>query len=199
MYDETTQVTLLERLREPDNQLAWRQFDSKYRDLILRYCRARGLRLADAEDVHQNVLFDLSRSMAQFHYEPTRGRFRTYLGTVVRHAISRFLSRQARPEGPLDNELLATLPESNAEPDETWEQEWVRNHYRAALRKLRATADPKSIEVFERLLAGQPSAQIAQDLSMQEPAVRKVKQRIRDRLRDLVAEQLREEDHLGEH
>src|SRR5262249_44435339 len=158
-------------LREPDNHRAWRQFDIKYRELILRYCRARGLRLADAEDVHQNVLMDLSRAMPQFQFQPERGRFRTYLGAVVRHAISRYQTRQTRPELGLDNGVVSSLAQHSGETDERWEEEWIQNHYRVALRKLRATADAKSIDVFERLLEGQTPAEIATALSMLEPAV----------------------------
>ena len=72
---------------------SWRQFDAKYRELILRYCRARGLQTSDAEDVRQIAMANLAKSLRSFEYKLTRGRFRGYLGQVVRSAISRHFKR----------------------------------------------------------------------------------------------------------
>jgi DNA-directed RNA polymerase specialized sigma24 family protein len=63
-----------------------------------------------------------------------------------------------------------------------------------AMSNVRRTAEPKSIEVFERLLAGESPDEVATSLGMKRDAVHKVKQRMRNRLRDLVAEQILDED-----
>jgi hypothetical protein len=54
--------------------------------------------------------------------------------------------------------------------------------------------DPATLEVFRQLLAGAPTAGVARAMGMTEAAVRKVKQRMSDRLRETIAEQLRDED-----
>lgn len=46
----TTSLTLLERLRNPDDSVAWREFDTRYRELIVWFVRRRGVEAADAED-----------------------------------------------------------------------------------------------------------------------------------------------------
>src|SRR3954469_2676729 len=95
----STHPSLLERLRDAGDAAAWREFDRRYGELIVRYARARGLQQADAEDVRQAVLLSLSRSMPRFEYSPARGRFRHYLGRVVRNAVSRWGSRRGCPPG----------------------------------------------------------------------------------------------------
>ena len=52
-----TRASLLSRVRDPENDAAWREFEATYRDLIIRYCRARALQVADAAQVvsPQNV------------------------------------------------------------------------------------------------------------------------------------------------
>lgn len=193
----TTSPSLLERLRDPDDRAAWREFDRRYGDLIVRYARARGLQAADAEDVRQMALLGLSKSMPGFHYAPQRGRFRSYLGAVVRHAIFRWKSRIRCP-GP----DAAALPlfegdapvDDAAELDKEWDREWVAHHCRKALATVRETHDPQSVEVFERLLAGDDPATVASARQISLDAVLKIKQRVRARLRDLVSEQIREED-----
>ena len=78
--------------------------------------------------------------------------------------------------------------------DEMWEREWVRHHLRVAMQTIRSTYAPQSVEVFDRLLAGRSTRDVAREMEMSEEAVHKVKQRIRNRLQTLVATQLAEED-----
>ena len=195
MEHETTQPSLLSRVRDPADQAAWREFDVKYRELILRYCRARGLQIADAEDVRQIGMTNLAKSLRSFEYDPSRGRFRGYLGQVVRSAISRHFSRPETRQRALDSGVLATAEAPDrGNTDELWEQEWVRHHYRLAMQQVRVTFDTKSVEMFDRLLAGDSVGQVAQDFETTTQAVHKVKQRIRDRLKELIATQIIEED-----
>ena len=63
-----------------------------------------------------------------------------------------------------------------------------------AMRCVRQTHDPRSVKVFECLLAGEIPVEIAASFGMSVQAVYKVKQRIRDRLRKFVAAQIRDED-----
>jgi RNA polymerase sigma factor (sigma-70 family) len=198
MASTSTHASLFSRMRRPSDHAAWREFEAKYGDLILRYCVQRGLQHQDAEDVRQTVLMNLSRTLPRFKYDAARGSFRGYLGQTVRHAIAVFFARR-RPNGPGKTVSIvgtdgAPLPApSTDEDDVTWNQEWVRHHYRRALRTLRATHDPRSIEVFQRLLGGAGVRDVAGAFEMSEQAVHKVKQRVRDRLREIIARQLADE------
>src|SRR5690348_14597759 len=87
MNPELTQPSLLSRVRNPSDDQAWREFELKYRELILRFCRRQGMQQADAEDVIQIVLANLLRSLPNFLYDRNRGRFRDYLYRSVRNAI----------------------------------------------------------------------------------------------------------------
>jgi RNA polymerase sigma-70 factor (ECF subfamily) len=191
----TTQPSLLERLRDSDDQDAWSEFDRRYGELIVRYCRRRGLSLSDAEDVRQIVLLSLARALPGFRYSRERGRFRGYLGRAVRNAILRY---NTRPHRTLERLLLDedTFPDVPAEDDsdEIWEQEWVHHHLRRAIEQVRRHHDPRSLEIFNRLLAGETPNDIAASTGMTTAAVHKIKQRIRDRLRAQIATQLEEED-----
>lgn len=198
MAHPTTQPTLLARLRDHADHAAWREFEERYRDLILRYCRRRGLQQSDAEDVRQMVLLNLAKQLKSFEYRPDRGRFRSYLGQVTRNAIHRYY-RRPRPESPgLEESVVSDLaepsPGADEELDQVWEHEWMLHHYRIALASVRGSADPKSVEVFEHLLAGETTDDVAARFAMSRDAVHKVKQRMRNRLKDLVAQQVRDEE-----
>ena len=196
----STRASLLSRVRDGANDRAWREFSDQYGELILRYCRRRGLQQMDAEDVRQLVLMGLSRSLRSggFRYAPGKGRFRDYLGATVRHAIQRFLSRHAPGSGGLSLDGIAEpAQEDEGGPDALWEREWADHHYRLAMVTIRATFEARSVAVFERVIAGGSGAgveAIAEDFGLSVDAVRHVKFRVLARLKELVADQVRAED-----
>ena len=188
---ETTRPTLLERLADLGDHDAWREFDERYRELILRYCQRSRLQVTDAEDVRQTVLLALTRRLPTFEYHPETGRFRDYLGTVVRNAIRKQIARQDRAGErlPGEGDELAA-PDA---PDESWNEEWKLHHYRRAMERIRASSSPKTMEIFDGLLAGRTVEELAAAHGATPDVVYKIKQRVRDRLRERIDEQLREE------
>jgi len=205
MHSEVTHPSLLSRLRDLNDAAAWREFDVRYGDLILLYCRRLGLSYTDAEDVRQIVMMAMARTLPGFHYSPQRGRFRAYLGQTVRHAAFQY---RARPNSaPRTLSMDMPLPSATSDhapsaavmapaPDDSdalWEREWQNHHYRRAMRALRAEFDPRSLAIFDRLLGGASIAQAAGEFSTTEAAVHKVKQRVRDRLKQAIAQQVQDE------
>lgn len=192
-----TQPSLLERVRDTADQAAWREFHERYGELFIRYCRRLGLTLADAEDVCQIALLNLSRTMPHFRYDPARGRFRDYLGRIVRHAAIRVRARHDSPSGRLflsDGLDVA----STDSPDQMWEREWTDAHARRALQNLRETFDARSVAVFNRLLEGRPPSAITEEFGITPESLRKIKQRVREALTKRIAAQIRDEEFHGE-
>lgn len=196
----TTAPSLLTRVRDPSDHSAWREFDARYRDLLIRYCRGRGVPYSDAEDIVQAVFVDLSRSLPQFTYQPDRGRFRDYLYRCVANTIFDWARRPNRvvlPEFLVDGTSESPIGDASGRDDSLaalWEREWEDHHFRLAMSTIRQSFDEKSAAIFERSVAGAKVADLANDFGMSEPAVHKVRQRIRDRMTELIAEQVREED-----
>jgi RNA polymerase sigma factor (sigma-70 family) len=189
-----TRASLLGRLRESGDEAAWQEFDLRYQGLVVRYCLRRGLQVADAEDVRQSVMMGLARSLKGFRYDRARGRFRSYLGRVVGRAVARF-QQTRRHEVPLED--VDPAEAAAAPEDEQWVQEWRAHHLRLALDAVRPGVEPGSLAVFEQLLEGREVAEVARETGMTEAAVHKVKQRMRDRLKAVVARQIQDEEDEG--
>lgn len=203
MKQDTTRPSLLSRVRNAGDREAWETFDEQYRELLLRYCRQRGLQEADAEDVRQIVMMGLARSLRSFEYRPELGRFRTYLGRVVRNAIAQYVSSPRSRRTPLSVEELGDLsadvhpagaPGAERAEDELWEREWMHHHLRQAMARARKAFDPRTLQVFEHLLVGKPVREVAQLYGASVDSVYKIKQRVRAHLEDLVSEQVRSEE-----
>ncbi|MFN0206633.1 MAG: RNA polymerase sigma factor [Planctomycetota bacterium] len=186
-----TRPSLLARLREPGDHDAWREFDERYRDLVARYCRTRGLQPSDADDVRQMVMLRLVESMKAFEYNPLKGKFHRYLGTIVANAISRFKQKKSAEPAALDS----NTPQRADEFDESaWEREWENAHIRRALATLQHSFAPKSLQVFYRLLAGASSETVANEFNISVEAVHKIRQRVRAEFEITISQQIRDED-----
>ncbi len=193
---ESTHPGLLSRVRDPKDEDAWREFDARYRSLIQRYCRARQLQPAEADDVRQLVMMALARYLRAFHYRPELGRFRDYLRRTVDNAIRHYLASQDRKAVRLlEEDALAELgPREDGGFEILWEEEWVRHHYRRALAAARKETSDQSADVFEELLAGRTPAEVAERHAMKLDAVYQVKHRMRLRLQAMIEQQIRDEE-----
>lgn len=186
-------------MRDPADHAAWREFEGGYRELLVRYCRKRGLQHADADDVVQIVFLNLSKSLPQFVYDPQRGRFRDYLYRCTRNSIANWAERRKAGGAALFSDMDATRlgaagEQADASDAELWQQEWVAHHYRMALERLRGEFDAHNLEIFNRNVAGESVADLAAAFGVTEQAVYAARRRIRARLEELVAEQVRDED-----
>lgn len=196
MPPQPTRPSLLSRVRDPADHDAWAEFECTYRDLLLRYCRRCGLSAVDAEDVRQIVLLRLVRALPRFQYDPAAGRFHDWLYRVVRNAIADFRAcpDPARRAVLSDSEFEQMSIADTSPADPLWEQEWRDHHLRRAMAGLRETCDERSVAAFERIMHGASLAEVASDFGMSYDALQKNVRRMRQRVEERIAAQIREED-----
>jgi RNA polymerase sigma-70 factor (ECF subfamily) len=156
------------RIRDPGDSVAWQAFVDVYGPLIYRQGRGRGLQDADAAEVTQEVLFQVSRSIRTFEYRPEQGRFRDWLGTVTENKIRTFLTKQVaathyRGEGgPVDP--LASV--AAGEQDTCWAEEFDRHILRLALARIQSHFEEHVWRAFERVWRDdQPPVEVAQEFN----------------------------------
>lgn len=190
----TTHTTLLARLSAGVDPSAWNDFHDRYAGLIRGFALRQGLQSADCDDIVQDTLMALSQAMPRFRYEPGRGTFRSYLKTVVLHAIFR-RSRQKRGERLLEEvEAVSPEGEGDSEADVHWESEWRQYHLRLAMRRIEAEFNAKDRAAFEAYaVAGRPVRETAAELGLSPDQVYQAKSRILKRLCELVEEQVADE------
>ncbi len=193
MYAATaTHATLLLRLSAGQDAGAWSEFLERYGGLIRGYCLRRGLQAADADDIQQDVLVSLGRAMPGFRYDPSRGRFRSYLRTIVANAIAtRFC--QNRP-GPSLSSVGEPVQGDHGDQDEPWEHEWRQYHLRLAMRTIEiefSEADRTAFDLYA--VQGRDARETAQELGMSVESVYQAKSRIMRRLSAIIAGQVEEE------
>lgn len=195
MHTQTaTHASLLLRLANPSDGAAWTDFVDRYGELIRRFCRQRGLQTSDADDVTQDVLVSLTKAMPGFRYDPEKGRFRSYLKTIVVRAIAR-RSCQKDPATSLERvDELTRAGLEDAGVEAAWEAEWRRYHVRTAMGAIEKEYNAHDVEAFRRYaLAQQDAASVADALGLSVDQVYQAKSRITRRLSALIEAQVAEE------
>lgn len=139
--------TLLRQIRQPLNTQAWHDFVDLYAPLVYAFCRRCGLQNADAEDVSQQVFLQVSRAMERFEYDPGKGRFRSWLGTVVANAVRRHFRK--RPPAPLLDGLAGTDAQSQEAFDSEWRDAFNSHVFRTACDRVRGEFDATTWRAFE--------------------------------------------------
>lgn len=186
-----TRPSLLLRLRDVQDERAWKEFVEIYTPLVFRYCRGRGLQEADAADVAQEVIQTVARSIGGFTYQPDRGSFRSWLYTVVRTRLYNFLKRQQRqPRGTGETavqEFLEAQP--SVEQDDTWDREFHQRLLDWACQQVRNEFQEATWKAF-RLTAveGRSPKESAATLSMSVGAVYIARSRVTARVREKIQE-----------
>jgi RNA polymerase sigma-70 factor (ECF subfamily) len=163
----STRPSLLLRLRDPRDAEAWRVFVDVYGPLVYGHARRRGLKHEDGEDVTQRVFARVSEAIRAFNYQPDLGRFRDWLGTVVRNEINRHLKANqgtARAKGGEDDIALAQAPAPAA--DSAWTADFNSHVLQVALERCRPHFELATWRAFERVwLEHAPAAQVAAEMS----------------------------------
>ncbi|MBI4717515.1 MAG: sigma-70 family RNA polymerase sigma factor [Planctomycetes bacterium] len=190
----TTHATLLAKVAEGSDPGAWREFCDRYGELIRGFARRQHVQPADCDDIVQDVLLALTKSMPGFQYDPARGRFRSYLKTAVLHAIFR-RSCQKRGDVPLTSVESATgAADANPEVDEVWEAEWRQYHLRLAMRMIAAEFNEADRAAFDAYaVQGRSALETAETMGMTVDQVYQAKSRILKRISRLIEAQTAEE------
>jgi RNA polymerase sigma-70 factor (ECF subfamily) len=152
-----TRRSLLERLRDLDDQPSWREFFDTYWKLIYAAALKAGLSDQEAEDVVQETVIGVARKMPDFHYDPAKCSFKGWLMHVTRCRIAdRFRRRRPQnvpltmPQG-LDTtaDTALNLPDPTASVlDDIWDDEWRKNIVDVAMEHVRRRANPEHYQIF---------------------------------------------------
>jgi RNA polymerase sigma-70 factor (ECF subfamily) len=152
-----TRGSLLERIKAWDDHAGWREFFETYWGLIYGVARKTGLSDAEAQDIVQETIVAVAKNVADFHYDPARGSFKSWLLQQTRWRVQAyFRKRQYQRDGqklpreqPLDTATLEQQPApQDFGLDETWEAEWERNLLEVALQNVKLRVSPRQYQLF---------------------------------------------------
>jgi RNA polymerase sigma-70 factor (ECF subfamily) len=174
----STHPSLLHALGTPEHrEEAWRTFFQRYEPVISRWCRRWGVQSGNAEEVSATVVAKLFENLR--NYEPGKGKFRPWLKAVVHNAVRDYLRHLRRhPDhqgagGSDAQSRLAGIEAPEAADALAHEiDERLEHALRQAVEAVRTRVTEQTWQAFWlRSYEGQPTAEVAELLSMSRAAV----------------------------
>ena len=150
-----TRSSLIQRLKATINGESWEEFFYTYWELIYNVARRAGLSEADAQDIVQETILKVHKSLDRFEYNRKRGTFKGWLRTVTRSRLNDFFKKQQRRPAlnqPLEEaagELQNLEDPEGPEIEKIWDEEWNRNLIQAALSRTKKLSSPKQFQIFK--------------------------------------------------
>jgi RNA polymerase sigma-70 factor (ECF subfamily) len=180
-----TRASLLLRLQQPEDELAWQEFVEIYQPLLERLAARYGLQAADAQDVAQEVLTKVAKAVPEWEHDPARGTFRGWLTRVTRNlTIEQFRARSRRPR---TNPESGQLEQLDRDADSIFQLEEQRELFGWAARKARDQFAPATWQAFWLTAVEQQlPAAVAEQLGLSAGAVYIARSRVMARMRELI-------------
>ncbi len=187
-----TQATLLNRLRDGSDPMAWDDFFQRYWPLLYAYARHRGCSEHTAEEIVQEVMLTVFQKRDLFRYDRARGRFRDWLHRVVCNQVAEYRRRpseRVRARGG-DSGLSPVEKQSDeSRPDAAWEAAFEHALLAALLDVVRRETNPRDFVAFElTVLRERRPAEAARITGMTRNMVYKARRKVLDRLRQLSSD-----------
>jgi RNA polymerase sigma-70 factor (ECF subfamily) len=182
----TTQLSLINRLHNADDHEAWLAFVEIYYPVIVSSLRVKGLQLADAEDVAQQVLVSVARALAVRPHDPDRAKFRTWLERVTRNAALNAMLRVPKDRASGGTDCLLALHELPQTMDDAGvlDQEHRKQLMRLAAQSIECEFESDSWQAFWRTtVLGESIESVARELGKQVGSIYAARSRIIRRMR----------------
>jgi RNA polymerase sigma-70 factor (ECF subfamily) len=176
----TTQLSLLVRLRQSDDPSAWDRFVDLYTPLLYYWGRQAGLQEPDVADLVQDVFQILVRKLPTFTYDPRRT-FRGWLRTILVNQWRTSLRRRTEQPCELADEAI----DAADRPDDVIEKEYRDYLVARALQVMKTDFQATTWQAcWEHVARGRPVNEVADELGITVKAVYLAKARVLRRLRE---------------
>jgi len=193
-----TRQTLLYKLIDSNDEKSWDEFVQLYEGYIYVVLRNLRVNINTAEDLLQDVLLKVWKSLPNYEYREGQCTFRTWLCLVIKSVAYNYFrkkSTQNNNKNLVYDETLHKL-DSITEPeiDKIAELEWKSYISNMAWKNVQSEFAPRTIEIFEASLNEIPNNALAEQFGMSENSIRVYKSRVK---KVLLKEMARLNEELG--
>ena len=190
MLQPETRPSLIVRIKDQRNELAWREFVQAYEPFLQQLVRRQGTPDSQVPDATQQLLLAIARSVEGWNDDGRSASFRRWLGRVARNTVSKLMSRERRQiAGQGGTDFLQLMQET---PDEVLdEQRSAYDHELVvwAARQVRGEFRETSWQAFwGTIVEGRTVADVAAELRVSVGSIYMSRSRILARIRSKIHE-----------
>jgi len=172
-----TRGSLLARLKDWEDNASWREFFDTYWRLLYNFAVQRGLHHEEAQEVVQETVVAVAKSIGKFQYDPKVCRFKTWLLGVTWSKIANQFARRARtpalpapprPDDSTGTDPLEQIPDAQAERwERAWDAEWEKHLMDAAVQRVKRRVSIEQFQMFDLFVLKQwPARDVAKTLGV---------------------------------
>ncbi len=181
-----TRLSLLSRLKDWNDQEGWKVFFDTYWRLIYRTAVKAGLSDAEAQDVVQDTVLRVLKSMPEFKYDQ-KGSFKAWLlrltswriGDQLRRRQHDICHRNVSNQCSTSTDTIERIPDPAPVFEASWDEEWETNLMTAAIERVKKKVDAKHYQLFDLYVFKKwPVAKVARTLQVNPGTVYLAKHRI---------------------
>lgn len=188
-YDKqlSTTSSLILELQESEKK-RWEQFVRVYTPLIRFWISKHQIAANSQDDVLQECLVSVLKSIKEFTRADSKGTFRAWLKTIVHRRVLDHFRQQSRNQAQHKGDLnyLESVVPSNPEDLDAEEQEFLQLKARA-MELVRQSCSERTWQMFwQTVVENRPSAVVAENFGVSSAAVRVARGRILKKLRNLL-------------
>ena len=151
-----TRWTLIQRLKNWDDQEGWREFFDTYWRLIYGTALKSGLTETEAQEVVQETVITVCRNIHEFKATPEAGSFKGWLHKLTRWRIIDQVRKRRPSDAPrglaeTDSGTAAIdrLPDpAGLDLEKVWNEEWADNLTAAALERVQQQSSARHYQIF---------------------------------------------------
>lgn len=185
---DSTSVSLLNRVRNADDDLSWQRFVDLYTPMIYRWATGIGLPQTEATDLVQDVFVRIVKQMPTFQYDRNKS-FRSWLKTVTTNRARDFLRQRA--QRPVPGSMHGQPPSLPDSIEFLSAQEYNAMLTRRALEIMQSDFEETTWQAcWQVVVEGHSTAEVAASLGITKNAVYLAKSHILRRLRQEMQELL---------
>ena len=196
MRPPETRHSLIVRLKDQRDDLAWTEFVCAYEPFLMRLVRKQGTPVRHVADVSQQLLIAIARSVDGWKPDGKVASFRRWLGRVARNVVIKFMMRERKQVTGQGGSDFLTLTEEmpdasiDAQQAKRYEQElilWAAELVRVEFRETSWRA------FWETQIDGRSVADVSEELGVSTGSIYMSRSRIFARIRSHFEEVLDEE------
>lgn len=192
-----TRESLLGRLKNWKDDESWREFFSIYRKLIFSLAVKSGLSGHEAEEVVQETVISVAKTIQDFDYDPDRCSFKSWLRLLAQRRIADFFRKRSReqtagfsePDETGRTPAIERVPDANAASlDAIWEEEWQTELLNAAIVRVKNQVSAEQYQIFDfYVLKKMPIEKVGEALGANTTQIYLAKHRITKLLKKEIA------------
>jgi RNA polymerase sigma-70 factor (ECF subfamily) len=172
---------------------AWSEFLSVYEQALYRFCRAKGLQDADANDVLQGVLTAVLKRIPSWDPDSSKGSFRGWLFRVARNIAVDVIDRRAKKATASGDsqvaKMLLEVPDRESLQELSFEDEYQKSLFDWASKQVKSEVREVTWMSFcLTAIDGHKAEQVAESLGIPVGSVYTAKCRVVARIRAKIAD-----------